>query len=129
VPQVHGAYADPVVRVTLDGPLEVVQDKPLVIAPPEPLKIDPKTTIKVEPSPALTNGSGGDAKTHAGEVIRREVTVFSNVKHGTGAVVTGWRYPDGGGRVPVDQYCYYTTQVVGHSSNRVDMPRRLDHSG
>jgi len=55
------------------------------------------------------------------EVIRREVTVFSNVKHGPGTVVTGWTYPDGGGSVPVRQYCYYSASNVDHSSTRVDI--------
>jgi hypothetical protein len=99
----------------------VRQEKPFEFAPPEPLKIDPRATIKVEPPPAVTNGVGGDAKTATGEVIRREVTVFSKVKHGPGTVVTGWRYKDGRGIVPVGQYCYYDAPNVDHSSTRVDI--------
>jgi hypothetical protein len=78
-------------------------------------------TIKVEPPPAAINGSGGDAKTPTGEVIRREVTVFSTVKHGTGQVTTGWRYRDGTGGVPSTQYCYYSAPNIDHSSTRVDI--------
>ena len=40
-------------------------------------------------------------------VIKREVTVFSNVRHGPGTSPTGWTYRDGSGGVPYLQYCYY----------------------
>jgi hypothetical protein len=88
-------------------PPEIVvrQDKPFVVQQPEPLKIDP----------------GKDSKTAAGEVIRREVTVFSSVEHGPGAVVTGWNYRDGSGRVPFQQYCYYLAPDLDHTSKKVDI--------
>jgi hypothetical protein len=88
-------------------PPEIVvrQDKPFVVQQPEPLKIDP----------------GKDSKTAAGEIIRREVTVFSTVEHGPGTVVTGWNYRDGSGGVPTHQFCYYTAPDVDHSSKRVDI--------
>ena len=55
------------------------------------------------------------------DVIRREVTVFSNVEHGPGTVVTGWNYRDGSGGVPIQQFCYYTAPNVDHSTKRVDI--------
>jgi hypothetical protein len=114
--------ANPEIRVVQSEPLTVTQDKPFILAQPEPFKIDPgQVTVKVEHQPPATGGVGGDRTTASGEVIRREVTVFSNVKHGSGTVVTGWNYRDGGGGVPVRQYCYYDASNVDHSSTRVDI--------
>jgi hypothetical protein len=64
---------------------------------------------------------GREAKTAGSNVISREVTVFSNVNHGPGLVVTGWSYRDGSGRKPVRQYCYYTTPKPDGSSTKVDI--------
>jgi hypothetical protein len=114
--------ANPEIRIVPNGPFTVTQDKPLIIAPPEPLKIEPgQLTVKVEPQLPATTGVGGDTKTPTGEVIKRDVTVFSTVKHGPGVVVTGWRYRDGSGGTPVHQYCYYSTENIGSSSKRVDI--------
>jgi hypothetical protein len=114
--------ANPELRVSQNAPLTVTQDKPFVLAKPEPLKIERgELTVKVEQQAPATSGVGGDTKTVTGDVIKREVTVFSNVKHGTGTVVTGWNYRDGSGGVPVQQFCYYTVPNVDHSSRRVDI--------
>jgi hypothetical protein len=56
-----------------------------------------------------------------GDVIRREVTVFSTVSHGTESVVTGWNYKDGSGGVPASQFCYYSSPSNDQSSRRVDL--------
>ena|SRR5215467_11251122 len=87
-PEIAVRIANPEVRVTQDGPLKVKQGEPFVIARPEPFKIERgELTIKIEPpSPTVPSG---DAKTAAGDAIRREVTVFSSVTHGLGEVVTG----------------------------------------
>jgi hypothetical protein len=115
-------YTPPEIRIVQSGPLTVTQDKPFILAHPEPFKIDPgQVTVKVEQQPPATSGVGGNTKTATGEIIEREVTVFSNMKHGAGTVVTGWSYPDGSGGVPIRQYCYYTTPNVDHSSKRVDI--------
>jgi hypothetical protein len=119
-PQIR--IANPEIRVVQSEPLTVTQDKPFILAQPEPFKIDPgQVTVKVEQQPPATSGVGGNTKTATGEIIEREVTVFSNVKHGAGTVVTGWSYRDGSGGVPIRQYCYYTTPNVDHSSKRVDI--------
>ena len=104
-------------------PPEIVvrQEKPFEFAPLAPLKIDAGATIKVEAPPAVTNGVGGDPKTATGEVIRREVTVFSTVQHGPGHVTTGWKYRDGTGGVPLSQYCYYAAHNIDSSSTRIDI--------
>ena len=122
-PEMAVRIANPELRVIQNGPLMVAQDKPFALEEPGPLKIEPRELpIKVEQAaPSAINRVGADAKTAAGQVIRREVTVFSNVKHGPGNVVTGWNYSDGGGGVPVGQYCYYSTSSVDQSSTRVDI--------
>jgi hypothetical protein len=113
-PEIAVRIANPEVRVTQNEPLTVTQDKPFIVTQPEPFRVE-------QPSLPVTNGAGGDAKTATGDVIRREVTVFSNVEHGPGTVVTGWSFKDGGGRVPVRQYCYYRASNLDHSSTRVDI--------
>jgi hypothetical protein len=122
-PEIAVRVANPELRVTQNGPFTITQDKPFVLAQPEPLKIEPdQLTIKVEQLPAsVISEVGTDAKTATGQVIRREVTVFSNVKHGPGAVVTGWNYQDGSGGAPVKQFCYYTALDVDHSTKRIDI--------
>jgi hypothetical protein len=112
--------ANPEVHVAQDAPLKVSQDKPFAVEQTEPLKIDPaKVIVRMEESPRSVLNA--DPKTTAGDVIRREVTVFSNVKHGAGTVVTGWNYRDGSGGVPVQQFCYYAAPNVDRSSKRVDI--------
>jgi hypothetical protein len=130
-PEIAVRIANPELRVIQEAPLTVTQDKPFVIAQPEPLKIDTgKVTIKVE-QPSSISREANDIKAATGEVIRREVTVFSNVKHGPGKVVTGWNYKDGSDGVPLGQYCYYTVPGVDHSQRRVDIASngvRLPHA-
>jgi hypothetical protein len=114
----------PEIAIRIANPeLTVKQDKPLIVKQSGPLKLEHgELTAKIEqPTATVGSGDGGNAKTPTGDVIRREVTVFSNVKHGPGTVVTGWTYPDGGGSVPVRQYCYYRASNVDHSSTRVDI--------
>ena len=122
-PEIAVRLANPEVHVAQDSPLKVTQDKPFVVESPEPLKIDPpKVTISVEQPPqSVVNGVTKDSKTATGDVITREVTVFSNVRHGPGAVVTGWIYSDGSGGTPTKQYCYYTAPNIDHSTKRVDI--------
>src|SRR5262249_60050884 len=53
-----------------------------------------------------------------GNVITKEVTVFNNIKHENGMVVTGWRYPDGASadQPPTHQYCYWSSGKLGGTS-------------
>jgi hypothetical protein len=118
-PEIAIRIANPEVHIAQDSPLKVSQDKPFEVEQPEPLKIDPpKVFVRVEETPPRTSAA---PTTTEGDVIRREVTVFSKVRHGAGTVVTGWNYRDGGGGVPVQQYCYYTTPDIDRSSTRVDI--------
>jgi hypothetical protein len=122
-PEIAVRIANPELHVAQDSPLKVTQDKPFVVGATEPLKIDPpKVAASIEQAPhSLVSGVDTDAKTAAGDVIKREVTVFSNVSHGSGVVVTGWNYRDGSGGVPVQQYCYYSVPNLDHSSQKVDI--------
>jgi hypothetical protein len=123
-PEVAVHIANPEVRILQDGPLAIRQDKPFVLSQPDPPTIEHgEVTIKAEQPPSLaTNGRrGSDAQTASGELIRREVTVFSQVRHAPGTVVTGWNYKDGSGGMPVRQFCYYTSDNPDQSSKRVDL--------
>jgi hypothetical protein len=112
--------ANPEVSVIQKAPLTVTQERAFALAQPEPLKVDPgDLKIKVEQFPT-------NATTTAGDVINREVTVFSSVKHGPGSVVTGRNYKDGSSGVPIAQYCYYTAINPDRSSTRVDIASNRD---
>jgi hypothetical protein len=118
-PEIAVHIANPELHVAQDFPLKVTQDKPFVVEAPEPLK---PAKPPVEQSPqSVISGVDKNAKTAGGAVITREVTVFSNVKHGLGSVVTGWTYRDGSGGMPVQQYCYYAVPNLDHSTKRVDI--------
>jgi hypothetical protein len=115
-PEISVRIANPEVRVAQSTPLTVTQERPFTIAQPEPLKIDGGDLVsRVEQIRRDAKTAGGDV------VISREVTVFSNVNHGPGLVVTGWSYRDGSGREPVRQYCYYTAPKSNGSSTKVDI--------
>jgi hypothetical protein len=116
-------YTPPEIAVRVANPeIRLSQDKPLELAPPAPLKIDPNTpTLKVEQASRLPETGVARTKTPEGDVIRRKVTVFSTVKHGTGYVTTGWSYRDGTGGVPFSQYCYYSVPNIDHSITRIDI--------
>jgi hypothetical protein len=122
-PEIAVHIANPELHVAQDSTLKVAQDKPFVVVAPEPLKVDPAhVTVSVEQSPrSVVSGVDADAKTNGGDVIKREVTVFSTVKYGLGTVVTGWNYRDGSGGTPVQQYCYYAAPNLDHSTKRVDI--------
>jgi hypothetical protein len=82
----------PEITVRITNPeLTVKQDKPLRVEQSEPFKLEHgELTVKVEqPTATVGSGAGGNAKTPTGDVIRREVTVFSTVKHEPGTVVQG----------------------------------------
>jgi len=122
-PEIAVRVANPELRLKQDAPLKVAQDKPFVLAQPAPLKIDPgqlNVTIDRPRAPFIGNQETV-AKTADGDVIKREVTVFSTVEHGQGQITTGWNYKDGAGGVPLYQYCYYTASDGRGASMRVDI--------
>ena len=72
-----------------------------------------------------TSGSaGGGRETYPGDVIKREVTVFSHVKHEPGQVVTRWVYKDGASDgFPKSQSCYYDTDNFDRSSTIIELAK------
>jgi hypothetical protein len=122
-PEIAVRVSNPEVRVVQDTPLAIKQDKPFTLAQPEPLRIERgRVTVNGEQSPGPTDDRlVSNPQTAAGDVIRREVTVFSQVQHGAGTVVTGWNYKDGSGGRPVAQFCYYTARNPDQSSKRIEL--------
>lgn len=101
----------------------VRQEKPFVMALPETLNTYPQApNNRPEQSSNLEHRKGfGDPATTAQEVIQQEVIVFSSIKQGDGSIVTGWKYPNGSGRVPSSQFCYFSSPNADKSSKRVDI--------
>ena len=105
-----------------ESAVRVPQDKPFTIAPPPPLQIDPvMPPPKVEPTAPLPRSGSTENKTADGDVIRREVTVFSSVNHAAGQITTGWAFKDGTGGAPLRQYCYYLAPNLDNSSTKIDI--------
>src|SRR5258705_6359382 len=101
----------------------VRQEKPFLMVPPETLHINPQAPTN-QPEQAWNPGPPkvvGDSVTPPQEVIQQEVIVFSSVKHSDGSIVTGWKYPNGSGRVPSSQFCYYSSPNADKSSTRADI--------
>lgn len=122
-PEIAVRVANPELRLKQDAPLKVEQDKPFVLAQPQPLTIDPgqlNITIDQPPTP-FVGGRETVEKTADGDVIKREVTVFSAVEHEQGRITTGWNYKDGRDGVPLQQYCYYAASDGRGASMRVDI--------
>ena len=70
--------------------------------------------------PIIAGNLSDHEKTVNGKVITKEVTVFREVPHDNGRVVTGWLYPDGASadQQPKYQFCYWTTEPLGGTTNR-----------
>jgi hypothetical protein len=68
--------------------------------------------------PSIIVSPPGPSRDDRGNVITKEVTVFHNVEHESGTVVTGWRYPDGASadQRPTNQYCYWSSGPLGGTS-------------
>jgi hypothetical protein len=123
-PEIAVRVANPEVHIAQDAPLVVKQEAPFVLAAPNPVKIEQgQLTLRVEQPPSLpiSDRLGSNSQTGAGDVIMREVTLFSHVQHGPGGVFTGWNYKDGRGGTPVSQFCYYTARNPDQSSKRIDL--------
>jgi hypothetical protein len=114
----------PVMDVRIANPeLIVKQDRPFLTASPAPSQSDPITPASISSEVTKIkqkNRNDGVTAKHE-EIIQREVIVFSTVKHGDGAIITGWRYANGSGQVPIGQFCYYSSQNANQSSMRVDI--------
>src|SRR5262245_38707097 len=83
-PEIAVRIANPEVHLVQPAPLAVKQDKPFELARPDPF------VLRVEQPPAFLGNDSFKLPTASGDVITREVTVFSHVQHNPGTVVTGW---------------------------------------
>ena len=78
--------------------------------------------------PRPFSGVRARGKTAAGDAIRREVTEFSECKAWARQRNDGWKYQDGSGGRPIQQYCYYGisirsfTMTVQIATNRIRLP-------
>jgi hypothetical protein len=75
----------------------------------------------------------GDGMASNGDIIKREVTVFSSIEHYGGQVTTGWRYKDGASAgTPLDQYCYWVISSSDTQSTKIDIAsngKRMNNIG
>ncbi|MGO4438433.1 hypothetical protein [Rhizobium sp. RAF56] len=55
------------------------------------------------------------------DAIKRQVTVFTSAPFGDGEVVTGWKFAAGDAKKPGQQYCYFSRDIPGKPSERVDI--------
>jgi hypothetical protein len=117
-PEIAVRIANPEVHIAQGSSLKVIHDKPFVIEQPEPSKVDTARRAD-DPSRSVDDGIRTDPRT--GDVIKREVTVFTSVRHGPGTVTTGWIYRDGSSGTPHLQYCYYSAPNVDNTSRKVDI--------
>jgi hypothetical protein len=95
------------------------------------LKIDTLLDRKMVVPPG---GNGfADGKTPNGDIIRREVTVFSSIDHYGGTVWTGWKYKDGASAgAPLQQFCYWLSNNSSGQSTKIDIAydgKRLKNTG
>ena len=121
-PEIAVRVANPELRVVQGVPFKVEQDRSFKVEQDKPFRVEQDKPFKIDPSTSSTiNGGDAGDKTASGDLIRREVTVFSEVEHGSGDVVTGWTYKDGSGGVPVRQYCYYNAPNADGSTIKVDI--------
>jgi hypothetical protein len=103
--------------------LIVRQEKPFLMAPLKTLNAYPQAPNN-RPEQAWNSGPPkgvGDPIIAPQEVIQQEVIVFLSVRHSDGSIVTGWKYPNGSGRVPSSQFCYFSSPNADKSSKRVDI--------
>jgi len=100
------------------------QDRIVPVVPPQPVKNEPvRVIVQVEQAPTPAQGALPVTRdvTPGGDVITREVTVFSTVRHEVGEVIAGWVYKDGTGGQPIHQFCYFSVSNGDRSSRRVDI--------
>jgi len=116
-------------------PVQIAEGQNIGIRADQFVGIEPGATIAVAGDVGIKPGSfvevrggflpaiGGTdiVKDGDGNVIRREVTVFSfSGLPNNRSVVTGWNFPNGGAREPTSEFCYLS--LDGRSrSERIDL--------
>lgn len=87
------------------------------------VKLDPQATLAAAaPVPRPTESQLGENQRPASQAaVNTAFTVFKNVPHGAGQVVTGWNFASSEQKNPTHQYCYYSEQIDGGSKITVDL--------
>jgi hypothetical protein len=93
-----------------------VRSSELRVDNPEVRQVSP-TPVTLPPIPKTADQTGIDRE----QVIRREVTVFTFVRHASGSVVTGWSYKDGAASKPIRQFCYFSSPNSDGTKTWVDL--------
>jgi hypothetical protein len=106
-------------QVVLKSGAEVALAKGSKVAVEGAVGVDPNAKIGVTGALPLPTVNTQPTRTVDGEIITREVTVFSSVKFADGEIVTGWTFPNGSAKVPQHQYCYYLRPNPDGSDYRV----------
>jgi hypothetical protein len=90
------------------------------------VKLDPDAKLEVAgarpeiPTPTAAQlGAGATPDSKA--AVLTNFTVFKNVPHGSGQVVTGWNFASSEQKSPNHQYCYYSEQIDGTSKVTIDL--------
>lgn len=109
-----------------DGTVELKQPAMVTLDPNAIVALDPDATVAVERPVGTATQTVPDlasqpTKTDDGDVIKREVTVFSSVEFGNGSIYTGWNYANGKAKVPTNQFCYFTHTKSDGSSERIEL--------
>jgi hypothetical protein len=77
----------------------------------------PVSSVQSPPATKTSNQPEVDAE----PIIKREVTVFTLVRHAAGSVVTGWSYRDGAAGKPIRQFCYFSAPNSDRTKTLVDL--------
>jgi len=88
------------------------------------VKLDPEARLAAAPPPVPrpTEAQLGEGQKPASQAtVNTAFTVFKNVPHGAGQVVTGWNFASSDQKSPSHQYCYYSEQIDGGSKLTVDL--------
>lgn len=91
------------------------------------VKLDPASMAALSsakpaeaPRPTETQ-LGVGTKPASQAAVNTAFTVFKNVPHASGNVVTGWNFSSSEQKMPQHQYCYYSEQIDGGSKLTVDL--------
>lgn len=87
------------------------------------VKLDPDARLPAAaPTPRPTEAQLGEGQKPASQAaVNTAFTVFKNVPHGAGQIVTGWNFASSEQKNPTHQYCYYSEQLDGGSKITVDL--------
>jgi hypothetical protein len=109
-------------KTTVTGTMSLAPNSEVVLAPGQIVKLDERATVKLDPSSTIR--VVGDLKIDIPQPSKQQLqfdtmsskgdelpftnyTIFTDVKFGSGEVVTGWNYYLSDTFRPKQQYCYY----------------------